>query len=73
MAQRHQRGWLKKEKRLKAKLGFYSFALLENLMANGWKTKSLLVWSDSLPRQAVHGPRSNDSVFLSTGSMCDAD
>jgi hypothetical protein len=45
MAQRHQRGWLKKEKRaqsvLKAKPGYCSSVLLDNLMANVWKTKSL--------------------------------
>jgi len=68
MAQRYQRGWPKKGKAaLKAKPGFCSSALLENLMANGWKTKPLLVSSTTFPTQAVHGPRSNDPTFLSTG------
>ena len=41
MAQRHQRGWLKKKGALKARPGYCSSALLENLMANGWKTRFL--------------------------------
>jgi hypothetical protein len=57
----------KRKSVLKAKPGYCSPVLLDNLMANGWKTKSLSAWSDTFPRQAVHGSRSNDSMFRSTG------
>jgi hypothetical protein len=36
MAQRHQGGRLRKEKRVEARPGYYSSALFENLMASGW-------------------------------------
>src|SRR5215831_11891005 len=65
MAQRHQRGWLKKETRSQGETWVLFFQLRENAMACGSRTSCRLVWLETFPRRATHGPKSNDCTFTS--------
>ena len=60
MAQRHQRGWLKKEKRAQAETWVLFFRTTRQSDGKRVENKVPIGWSDAFPR-AVHGPRSNDS------------
>ncbi len=67
MAQRHQRGWLKKEKRAQGETWVLFFRTTRQSDSKRVENKVPIGLVRHLPRQAVHGPRSNDSIFQSTG------
>ncbi len=66
MAQRHQRGWLKMEKRAQGETWVLFFRTTRKSDGKRVENKIPVAWSDTFPTQAVHGPRLNDSMFLST-------
>ena len=68
MAQRHQRGWLKKEERAQGETWVLFFRTTRKI---GWQTGGKQNHHRLGPTPSggkqVHGPRSNDSMFQSTG------
>ena len=66
MAQRHQRGWLKKEKRAQGETWVLFFRTTPKCDGKRVENKNPYRLGP-FPTQAAHGPRSNDSIFPSTG------
>ena len=66
MSHRHQRGWLKKEKRAQGETWVLFFRTSRPSDGKRVENKIPIGLVRHFPTQAVHGPRSNDSMFLST-------
>ena len=66
MAQRLQRGWLKKEKRTRGETWVLFFRTTRKSDGKRVENKIPVGLLRDLPDEAVQGPRSNDSMFLST-------
>jgi hypothetical protein len=67
MAQRHQRGWLKKEKRAQGETWVLLFRTTRKSDGKRVENKTPIGLSKAFPMKGVHGTRSNDSMFISTG------
>jgi len=67
MAQRHQRGWLKKEKRAQGETWVLFFRTTRKYDGKRVENKIPIGLVNTFPMKIVHGPRSNDSMFQSTG------
>ena len=66
MTHKHQRGWLKKEKRSQGETWVLFFLRFGNPTVSEWRTTFQLALSKTSPAKAVHGGRSKDNISTST-------
>ncbi len=66
MTRRHQRGWLKKEKRSQGETWVLFFVQFGNPTVSEWRTRFQLALSETSLAQTLHGKRSKDNTSTST-------
>ena len=66
MAERNQRGWLKKESRAHGEPWVLFFRTLRKSDGKRVENKVPIVWLNTSRRRAKHGPKSKDCISAST-------